>query len=448
MVEPTNEMKSLAAQLRAEENRIFFQMCRTIYSFREDITRSAKAIGELDVIKAKAKLGKLIGGVVPEVGNEGVIRCNGARHPVLILRGVNPKGNDINLDANSCSLVISGPNAGGKTIVLKTAGLFGLMVAHSIPLSVKRGSRFDLMRVMADIGDMQTVEGDLSTFSGHLVVCREMLRTAREPGPTSLVLLDEIGTGTDPAQGAALAQAVLEELVDCGCRVIVTTHYQRVKELAAGNDRFKVAAMEFVDNRPTYQLRMGSVGESYALETARRMELPENVLQRANLLLDDETRRLLALQQKLEEEIDRARLKQLELENEIASLESRELKIAEEKKALEIEIAKVKEGKTDEFLQELRSRERELEIMMRRVDEIMSASSNASKIERAKAIEEVKTTVKNVRMEVEREVVEQVAEDIATPLVAGEPIEEGTVLVILEKGSKYSFDRLFWLNEE
>ena len=112
MVEPTNEMKSLAAQLRAEENRIFFQMCRTIYSFREDITRSAKAIGELDVIKAKAKLGKLIGGVVPEVGNEGVIRCNGARHPVLILRGVNPKGNDINLDANSCSLVISGPNAG------------------------------------------------------------------------------------------------------------------------------------------------------------------------------------------------------------------------------------------------------------------------------------------------------------------------------------------------
>ena len=363
-----------------------------------------------------------------------MIRCSGAKHPVLILRGINPKGNDINLDANSCSLVISGPNAGGKTIVLKTAGLFGLMVAHSIPLSAKRGSRFDLMRVMADIGDMQTVEGDLSTFSGHLVVCREMLRTAQLPGPTSLVLLDEIGTGTDPAQGAALAQAVLEELVDSGCRVIVTTHYQRVKELAAGNERFKVAAMEFVDNKPTYQLRMGSVGESYALETARRMELPERVLDRANLLLDDETRRLLALQQKLEEEIERARLKQTELEEEIASLESREQEIEEEKRALEIEIAKLREGKTDEFLVELRSRERELETMMRRVDEIMSVASNSTKAERTKALEEVKTTVKSVRMEVEKEVVEQVAEDIATPLVPGEPIEEGTVLIVLEKG--------------
>ena len=112
---------------------------------------------------------------------------------------------------------------------------------------------------------MQSVSGDLSTFSGHLVVCREMLKHAKahKGHRSSLVLLDEIGTGTDPAQGAALAQAVLEELIELSARVIVTTHYQRIKELAAEDERFRIAAMEFVDNVPTYRLRMGSVGESY-----------------------------------------------------------------------------------------------------------------------------------------------------------------------------------------
>lgn len=322
--------------------------------------------------------------------------------------------------------------------MLKTAGLFGLMVTHAIPLPVRRGARFDLMQVMADIGDMQTVAGDLSTFSGHLVVCREMLRSTREYSGTSLVLLDEIGTGTDPAQGAALAQAVLEELVLLGSRVIVTTHYQRVKELAAGNPKFKVAAMEFVENRPTYRLRMGSIGESYALETARRMQLPENVLERANLLLDDETKRLLALQQKLEEEIEKARLKQVELEGEIRDLESREKEIAAEKVRLEVEVAKLREGKTEEFLVELRAKERELEVMMKRVHDIIAApAQNVTKAERERVIEDVKTSVKNARLDVERTVVEQVAEDLATPLVAGEPLDEGTVLMILEKGSMF-----------
>jgi DNA mismatch repair protein MutS2 len=272
------------------------------------------------------------------------------------------------------------------------------------------------------------VAGDLSTFSGHLVVCREMLRSTREFEGTSLVLLDEIGTGTDPAQGAALAQAVLEELVVLGSRVIVTTHYQRVKEMAAGNPKFKVAAMEFIDNRPTYRLRMGSVGESYALETARRMMLPENVLERANSLLDDETKRLLALQQRLEEEIERARKKQTELEEEIKELDGREKKIAEEAAKLEVEIAKLREGRTDEFLVELRGKERELEVMMRRVSEMVSAPvQNATRAERERIIEEARSSVKGVRLEVEKEVVEQVAEDLATPLVPGEPVDEGQV---------------------
>jgi dsDNA-specific endonuclease/ATPase MutS2 len=182
---------------------------------------------------------------------------------------------------------------------------------------------------------------------------------------------------------------------------------------------------------------MGSVGESYALETARRMELPEEVLERATLLLDDETRRLLALQQRLEEEIERARAKQTELDEEIEQLDEREKQIEEEKVLLQLEIDKMREGRTDEFLVELRMKERELETMMRRVHEIMAVAANATKAEREKVIEEVKVSVKSVRQEVEKVVVEQVAQDLATPLVAGEPIEEGTVVMILEKGNLF-----------
>lgn len=437
VVDMTNEMKAVGMQLKQEENRIFFEMCKVIYKFREEISAAVHAVGEVDVLRAKCMLGRALQGVVPTVADEGVIRCANARHPVLLLRGSNPRGNDIELDAEETSLVISGPNAGGKTIVLKTAGLFGLMVRHSIPLPTDRGARFDVMNVMADIGDMQSVSGDLSTFSGHLLVCREMLRSTKEYDGTSLVLLDEIGTGTDPAQGAALAQAVLEELVELGSRVIVTTHYQRVKELAAGNPKFKVAAMEFVDNRPTYRLRMGSIGESYALETARRLMLPETVLHRANLLLDDETKRLLSLQQRLEVEIEKARSKQIELDMEVKGLEAREEEIEREKLSLQVEIAKLREGKTDEFLVELRTKERELDAMMRKVHEIMNASQNTTRQERERVIDDVKSEVKNVRMEVEKEVVEQVAEDLATPLVPGEPIDEGQVLMVLEKGSLF-----------
>jgi len=355
VVEPTNEMKSFQGQLRAEENRILFEMCKTISVYRNEIKASVTAVAEVDVFRAKAKLGEKLRGIIPEVHDEGCIRCIDAQHPVLMLRGTQPVGNKIELNSTATALVISGPNAGGKTIVLKTAGLFALMAMHALPLPTKAGARVDMFQVMADIGDMQSVSGDLSTFSGHLVVCREMLRHAKMHHPAhSLVLLDEIGTGTDPAQGAALAQAVLEELIALDTRVIVTTHYQRIKELAADDKRFQIAAMEFVDNRPTYRLRLGSVGESFALEAGRRMNLPENVLVRANALLDDESRRIVALQQRLEEETNRARSKQLELEGKISDLTLREELIEEEKVKLEMEKSAIREGKTEDFLRDLR----------------------------------------------------------------------------------------------
>ena len=287
---------------------------------------------------------------------------------------------------------------------------------------------------MADIGDMQTVSGDLSTFSGHLCVCREMLQAAQAHTGPSLVLLDEIGTGTDPAQGAALAQAVLEELLRLGTRVIVTTHYQRIKELAAEDARFQIAAMEFIDSRPTYKLRLGSVGESYALEAGRRMRLPEPVLQRANALMDDESRRLIALQQRLEEETDRARLRQAELSAAQEQVRLREAELAADRAALAEAIAEVKGARNEAFLDELKARERELaEIVKRAEDSLLSPE--LSRLGKERVINEMQGEVRSMRIEAEREIVERSAEELATPLSAGEPVEEGTTLIVLEKGS-------------
>jgi DNA mismatch repair protein MutS2 len=443
VVELTNEMKGFQGQLRAEENRILFEMCRCIAAHLDEIRESVKAVAEIDVVRAKAMLGKTLGGVIPEVHDEGCIRCLDAKHPVLMLRGTDPVGNKVELSESATALVISGPNAGGKTIVLKTAGLFALMAKHAIPISAKAGARIDMFEVMADIGDMQTVSGDLSTFSGHLVVCRNILTKVKEHserGGKSLVLFDEIGTGTDPAQGAALAQAVLEELLLLGSRVIVTTHYQRIKELAAENSRFQIAAMEFVENRPTYRLRLGSVGESFALEAGRRMNLPEAVLERANCLLDDESRRIVALQLRLEQETERARLLQVELQGQIKGLEAREAGIEASKVELEQQLEKVRQGKTDEFLSELRNKEKELIILLKRINDMAVITSSATpvtpaaKAEREKAIEETIAAVKSLKTVTEKEQVEQSAEDLATPLVPGEPIEEGTTLIILERG--------------
>lgn len=464
IVEPTNEMKSLQAQLRAEEAIILSDMCQTISKFRKEIKSSTSAVAEIDIYRAKGKLGATLKGVIPEVFDEGCVSCENAKHPVLMLRGVDPVGNGIFLNETCKSWVISGPNAGGKTIILKTAGLFALMVRHCIPIPARHGCRVDMMYVMADIGDMQTVSGDLSTFSGHLVVCREMLkklealqsqtqtqsRSVASCNYThSLVLLDEIGTGTDPAQGAALAQSILEELLSLNARVIVTTHYQRIKELAASDPRFRIAAMEFVENRPTYKLRLGSVGESFALEAAKRMNLPSKVLSRAELLLDDETRRIVSLQIKLEEETNRARLREKEYVDLIASLQAREDEIERINDIVKEKIIKLRDGMTEEFVADLKKKETDFNIMIQEAKlSILDNSGKLTSSDKSKIVNEMKTVIKQVRVSEEKDLVEHrvrgggdaEGEILATPLGPTDRVEIGKRLVILEKGNLFGIN--------
>jgi DNA mismatch repair protein MutS2 len=301
IVESTNELRQTEGELRQEEARIWRSLTEEIMNHRVEIEQAIAAAAQLDLVMARIRLGNKWNGIIPHVHDEGVIQLTDARHPILLLRELeNVVGSDIDLGSgNNQGLVLTGPNSGGKTVILKLIGLFALMARDGIPIPAQ-SARVDFFSpVLADIGDIQSVGGDLSTFSGHMLVCREVLASS---GKNALVLMDELGSGTDPAQGVAIAQALLESLVETGARVVITTHYMALKQLAASDERFAVAGMQFSNGRPTYKLLPGTVGESFALSVAERLNLPPSVIQRANELLDKETRQMGDLITKLEEQ--------------------------------------------------------------------------------------------------------------------------------------------------
>lgn len=238
---------------------------------------------------------------------------------------------------------------------MKMLGLLALMARCGIPVPADKASnannedsdlladsrlvasvsqpRVDFFNpVLADIGDLQSVGGDLSTFSGHMLVCREVLNNS---GRNALVLMDELGSGTDPNQGVAIAQALLEAVVATGARVAITTHYLQLKQLAAADNRFSVAGMQFVNGRPTYKLLPGTVGESFALAVAERLGLPQPVLARANELLDSETRQMGDLIREMEDQ--KAILDQQVVEFEIKRREMADMETKMKEEAIRLE---------------------------------------------------------------------------------------------------------------
>ena len=237
---------------------------------------------------------------------------------MLVLKGNDVVPNDISLGVgDNKGMILSGPNSGGKTINLKLFGVLALLCRDAIPLPISSGRVDFFSPVLADIGDMQNVNEDLSTFSGHLLVCKNVLGRC---GKDSLVLMDEIGSGTDPKQGVALAQSLLESMIEKGSKLVVTTHYYELKQFAVDDPRFTVAGMEFEAGFPTYKMVPNKISESYALAVAQRLKFPITVIDRAEELLDEETRRMGNLLTELEEKKMEVILQQEQLrakENEV-----------------------------------------------------------------------------------------------------------------------------------
>jgi len=323
VIEQTNDLKASRAELARAERAVLAALSRQVADAAESITQAAAAATALDVAQARTTLGDDLRGAVPEVGESGVLRLTAARHPLLELRGIAVVPNDLRLDGGRPGLVLTGPNAGGKTVALKTIGLAALLVRAGVPVPADDGGRVDFFEpVLADVGDTQSVSDDRSTFSGRLGMIRRVLD---EAGPGALILLDEIGVGTDPMQGAALARSVLETLLEAGARVVATTHYTELK--AMDDPRVRLAAVQARDGRPTYRLVPDVAGSSGALDIARRMGLPEPVLERAAALMDARARAM-------DEAVARLAVDRAELSERLAIVAEEERTLAEDRRRL------------------------------------------------------------------------------------------------------------------
>ena len=284
IVDLNNRMKLAEADVADEERRIFTELSGWVAEEADAFTESTAIAEILDLVAAAARMADDTVAAEPIIDELPRVGLLHARHPLMLLAERRCVANDVTVAAGA-TLHVSGPNAGGKTVALKTVGLAALMARAGLHLTAESGSAIGwFIQIVTDIGDAQNLEKDLSTFSGHIVNLRELLATA---GSGTLVLVDEIAVGTDPDQGAALAQAVLEALAERGVTCLVTTHYERLKALGAADPRFANASVGFDLERlePTFKLHLGSPGSSGALAVAKRMGIGASVVDRARELL-------------------------------------------------------------------------------------------------------------------------------------------------------------------
>jgi len=317
VVEANNEIRLLKGQEQAEVERIIAELSSDVGDFSEDLILGFETMQRLEMYFAKANLGAKMKAVTPEIVETPCLLLNKARHPLIDAKTVVPV--TIELGYNYNCLIITGPNTGGKTVAIKTAGLLTLMAMCGLMIPAADGSKVGLFNgVFADIGDEQSIEQSLSTFSSHMNNITRILKVADK---NSLVLLDELGSGTDPIEGSALAVSILEYLKTRSCLVLATTHYQEVKLFAIEEDGVENASCEFDINtlKPTYRLITGMPGKSQAFAIAQRLGLSEEIIKTAEKLVTGENRRF----EKTVEALEAARI---ELEQHKAEIEEERVK--------------------------------------------------------------------------------------------------------------------------
>ena len=286
VVEANNEIRVLRSDEQDEIARILLELSGEAGSFADSIIESYHYAVELDLIFAKAQVAYKMKAVVPQVGEDGKIALHAARHPLIAKEKVVPT--DITLGVEFDTLIITGPNTGGKTVALKTIGLLTLMAMCGLMIPAGEGSRVAVFRhILADIGDEQSIEQSLSTFSSHMVNIIHIFEVADN---SSLILLDELGAGTDPVEGAALAEAIIQELRGRGVRLACTTHYAELKAYAIQTPGVENSSCEFdvATLRPTYRLLIGVPGKSNAFAITQRLGMDTAIVDRARELVSRE----------------------------------------------------------------------------------------------------------------------------------------------------------------
>ena len=319
VVQANNEIRIIKDKEKQEIEKILFLLSEKVGENSSAILKSYWLAVELNVIFAKASLAYKMKACVPRINGNGIINLKRARHPLISEKTAVPI--DISLGGKFDTLVITGPNTGGKTVSLKTVGLFTLMVMCGLMVPLAEGSELSVFdNVLCDIGDEQSIEQSLSTFSSHIVNIVDILKAANNK---SLILLDELGAGTDPVEGAALATAILERLRERGSKVIATTHYTELKEYALLENGVENGSCEFdIETlRPTYRLLIGIPGKSNALEISKRLGVDNEIILKAQQLLNAERVRFedtIGELEKVRQEVEKERLKAVEISQKIS----------------------------------------------------------------------------------------------------------------------------------
>ncbi|MEG0286917.1 MAG: endonuclease MutS2 [Vagococcus sp.] len=366
VVELNNKLRQHQIAERKEIERILAELSNELAPYRQEVLQNAFVIGKLDFINAKAHFGKQIQGVVPTLSQEKFVSLKEARHPLIDSDKV--VANDIIIGEAYQAIVITGPNTGGKTITLKTLGLLQLMGQSGLPIPAQEGSTIGVFSdIYADIGDEQSIEQNLSTFSSHMTNIVSILKSLDED---SLVLFDELGAGTDPQEGAALAISILDQVGQTGAYVMATTHYPELKVYGYNRTGTINASMEFdVDTlSPTYRLLIGIPGRSNAFEISKRLGLSTSIIDQAKQIIDGESQDLNEMISDLENQRKMTETEYLEMRHHVDESEElhRDLKEAYElfftEREKELNKAKVKaneiiaeaEEKAESLIQDIR----------------------------------------------------------------------------------------------
>ena len=346
VVNANNDIRVLKGEEEKEIERILFELSGLCAGCATDIIESYKTLVQLNLIFAKAHLAYKMKAVRPVMNDSGVIELKAARHPLIPKDKVVPT--DIRLGEDFDTLVITGPNTGGKTVCLKTLGLLTLMAMCGMMVPASDNSRLSVFRrVLVDIGDEQSIEQSLSTFSAHITNIIGILKLCNR---STLAVIDELGAGTDPVEGAALAVAILEKLRERGAKIAATTHYSELKEFALKTEGVENGCCEFdvTTLRPTYKLLIGVPGKSNAFAISKRLGMEDDVIERAKLLTSSESRQFENVVESLEisrkelaDELERAREATLAAQQKQAQAE-KELERAKVESKREVEMAKHK----------------------------------------------------------------------------------------------------------
>jgi DNA mismatch repair protein MutS2 len=318
-LEPNNQIRRLEAEERHEIEKVLRTLTDLVRKALPELEQNFEILITLDCIHAAALASKTLNQHEPALNTDGVLKIKKGRHPLLVLQQEAPSSVvplDLSVGEDFDTLVITGPNAGGKTVALKAVGLLALMVSCGLHIPADADSQVPLYnRIFANIGDAQSIEMNLSTFSAHL---KEIKAIVEEASSGDLVLIDEIGTGTDPQEGAALAMAVLEALTARGVMTLVTTHHGALKAFAHQTPGIANGSMAFDSHTltPTYKFRPNLPGSSYALEIAKRMGLPEPVINRSKSLMGSQANQVEELLLKLNDQIEQNMLLEKDLKRQ------------------------------------------------------------------------------------------------------------------------------------